>query len=195
MSLRPLRPLLLAAAAAACLASATAGAAEDHLTVGSERGTIDFFIGDSKIFRTTGSFKSWEGKVNVNPSDLPHSSVDVIVHTPSVEMLDKQQTSMLRDVEFFDVEKFPEMTYRSTKVERTGDTTLRIEGELTLRGITRPMTLEASVTDFRPDAAAGKRVAVFRAEGSLKRSEYGIIKYIDMVGDRVDIAIHTDAWR
>jgi polyisoprenoid-binding protein YceI len=136
--------------------------------------------------------------VKVDEADVPKSTVDVVVHTQSIEMLDKQQTEMLRDVEYFDVEKFPEMTYHSTRVERTGDTTLRIEGELTLRGITRPLTLEASVTDRRPDAAAaaaGKRYATFRAEGNLKRSEYGITKYIDLLGDRVDIAIRTDAWR
>lgn len=194
MSVRRLRPLLLAAAAIGWLAPATAGAALDHLVIGNERGTIDFFIGDSMIFRSTGSFKIWTGQVKVDETDLAHSSVDVVVHTSSIEMLDKQQTEMLKDAEYFDVAQFPEMTYRSTKVERTGDTTLRIEGELTLRGITRPMTLEASVTDRHPDAAPGKRIATFRAEGSLKRSEYGMTKYIDIVGDKVDIAIRTDAW-
>jgi polyisoprenoid-binding protein YceI len=195
LPVRRLRPLLLVAAAITCLASATAGAAIDHLTIGGERGSIDFFIGDSKIFRTTGSFKVWKGQVTVDDADIAQSTVDVVVHTPSIEMLDKQQTEMLKDVEYFDVGKFPEMTYRSTKVERTGDTTLRIEGELTLRGITKPMTLEASVTNRHPDAAPGKRVATFRAAGSLSRSEYGMTKYIDIVGDKVDIAISTDAWR
>ena len=125
---RRLRPLLPVAAAIACLASATAGAALDHLVIGGERGSIDFFIGDSKIFRTTGSFKVWKGQVKVDDADIAQSTVDVMVHTPSIQMLDKQQTEMLKDVEYFDVVKFPEMTYRSTKVERTGDTTLRIEG-------------------------------------------------------------------
>ncbi len=133
--------------------------------------------------------------MKVDEADLPRSTVDVVVHTPSIEMLDKQQTSMLREAEFFDVETFPEMTFRSTSVERTGETTLRIEGELTLRGITHPMTLEASVTDRRPDAAPGRKFATFRAEGSIKRSEYGMTKYIDIVGDKVDIAIRADAWR
>ena len=195
MPVRRLRPFVLAAASISCLASATAAAALDHLFIGGERGTIDFFIGNSMIFRTTGSFKSWEGQVKVDEADVSQSTVSVVVRTPSIEMLDKQQTSMLKDVEFFDVEQFPEMIYRSTKVERTGPSTLHIEGELTLRGITRPMALEASVSNRQPNAAPGRRFATFRAEGSLKRSEYGMIKYIDIVGDKVDIAIRTDAWR
>jgi polyisoprenoid-binding protein YceI len=188
------RPLLLAAAIA-WLWSATAGAAVDRLTIGSERGTIDFFVGDSVIFRTTGSFKRWQGTVKVDDHDVPQSSVDVVVDTKSIDMLDEQQTSMLKDAEFFNVEKFPEMAYHSTKVERTGDTSLRIEGMLTLRGISHPMTLVASVTDRRPDAAPGKPYATFRATGSLMRSEYGMTKFSDVVGDKVEIAIRADAWR
>ncbi len=189
------RALLVAAACAASLLPSPGGAASDHLTIGSERGSMDFFIGDSLIFRTTGGFKSWEGTIKVDELDITKSSVEVVVHTSSIEMLDKQQTMMLREPEFFDVEKFPEMTYRSTAIERLNADTLKVEGEITLRGITRPMTLEAKMIDRILDAAPGKRTATFRAEGSLKRSEFGMIKYIDLVGDKVDIAIHTDAWR
>ena len=80
-------------------------------------------------------------------------------------------------------------------IERIGDTTLKVLGDLTLRGIAKPMTLRVSVTDRRPDAANGKTYATFKAEGSLRRSEYGMTKFIDVVGDTVDISIRTDAWR
>ncbi len=167
----------------------------DQLTIGSRHGTIDFAIGDSRIFRTTGGFRKWQGSVRVDDADVPRSSVKVLVDTRTIEMLDPQQTAMLRDVEFFDVEKFPEMDFTSTTIERTGDTTLKVVGDLTLRGLTRPMTLNVSVTDRNPDAPAGKRYAIFKAEGTLKRSEYGMTKFIDVVGDNVDISIRTDAWR
>ena len=169
--------------------------ASEKLSIGADHGTIDFAIGDSKIFRTTGSFKSWQGALSVDDTEVPRSTVEVVVHTESIEMLDTQQTAMLKDSDFFDVEKFPKMIFESKKIERTGEDAFKFEGNITLRGITRPMTLEASVTDRRPDAAPGRRVATFRAEGSLKRSEYGMIKYIDFVGDKVDIAIRADAWR
>jgi polyisoprenoid-binding protein YceI len=197
-SRRPLPPgarrrgLLLGAAL--CLLPWQASAA-DRLHIGAAHGTIDFAIGDSRIFRTTGSFKDWRGTLLVDDSDVPRSIVAVKVNTNSIEMLDPQQTSMLKDPDFFDVTRFPELTYVSRTVTRTGDSTLKVEGEVTLRGITRPMALEVTVTDRQPDAAAGSRYARFRANGTLKRSEFGMVKYVDVVGDLVDISIRTDAWR
>jgi polyisoprenoid-binding protein YceI len=172
-----------------------ASAAADQLFIGSVHGTIDFAIGDSRIFRTSGSFKKWQGKVLVDDLDVAKSSVEVAVDTGSIAMLDAQQTAMLRDVDFFDVDKFPQMAFSSTQIERTGETTLRVQGNLTLRGITHPMLLNVSVTERKPDAPPGKRYALFKADGSLKRSDYGMIKYVDVVGDTVDISIRTDAWR
>jgi len=181
--------------AAAALAFCLPAQALDRLSIGQGRGTIDFAIGDSRIFRTTGSFKDWRGKLHVDDSEVPKSVVEVTVNTGSVDMLDAQQTAMLRDVDFFHVEKFPQMTFRSTRVTRTGETTLNVEGEITLRGITRPMTLAVSVTERHPAAAPGARYARFRGEGSIKRSEFGMTKFVDIIGDTVDITIRTDAWR
>jgi polyisoprenoid-binding protein YceI len=177
-----------------CLSIGRASAAE-QLHIGAARGSIDFAIGDSKIFRTTGSFKEWQGLVLVDDADVARSTVQVNVNTNSIQMMDTQQSEMLKDADFFDVAKFPKMTYRSSKVTRTSDSTLKVEGTITLRGITRPMELMVSVTDRKPDAAAGARYARFRAEGTLKRSEFGMVKYIDVVGDMVDFSIRTDAWR
>lgn len=187
------RTLLLAGAASALFGHASQAA--ELLKISGRRGTIDFAIGDSKVFRTTGEFKDWQGTVHVDDDDVPRSTVEVVVRTGSVSMLDNQQTAMLKDSDFFYVEKFPEMTFRSTQVARTGESTLRVDGNVTLRGITRPMALDVSVTDRRPNAAPGTRYAGFRAKGAIKRSEFGMTKYVDIVGDTVEISIRADAWR
>ena len=184
-----------AAAGASLWLAPPARAQSDQLKIGTPRGTIDFAIGDSKIFRTSGEFKNWQGKVLVDDEDVPKSSVEVTVATTSIAMLDLQQTAMLKDVDFFDVEKFPTMSFHSNAIERTGESTLKVLGSLTLRGITRPMQLAVSVTERQPNAPPGRRYALFRADGSLKRSEFGMIKFMDIVGDTVDISIRTDAWR
>ena len=119
----------------------------------------------------------------------------MVVRTKSIQMLDSQQTAMMKDADFFDVEKFPEMTFQSTVIERTGESTLKVNGNVTLRGITRPMVLAVSVTDRKPNAPAGGRYARFRAEGAIKRSEFGMTKFVEVVGDTVDITIRADAWR
>jgi len=191
---RPGRRFFLLGGLAAGLLPMRAQAAES-LKIGAGRGTIDFAIGDSSLFRTTGSFKQWQGTLQVDDADASRSSVAVRVKTASIEVLDAQQTAMLKDADFFDVARFPEMTYASKRVERIGEGAFRIEGEITLRGITRPMLLDVSVTERKPSAPAGASYARFKATGKLKRSEFGMTKYIDMVGDTVDISIRTDAWR
>jgi polyisoprenoid-binding protein YceI len=169
--------------------------AADPLHIGAPRGVIDFSIGESRIFRTTGSFSDWLGQVVVDDVDVTRSRVEVTVRTASITMLDKQQTAMMKEAEFFNVAQFPEMTYRSRSAERTGENKLRVFGDVTLRGITRPMQLDVTVSDLKPDAPIGARYARFRAAGSIKRSEFGMTRFIDVVGDKVDITIRTDAWR
>jgi len=182
-------PVLLA------LVIASPAAAVENLKIGASFGSIDFAIGNSKVFRTTGSFTDWKGTVKVDDADVLQSRVDVEVNTASIQMLDVQQTNMLKDGDFFDVGRFPQMTFHSTRIERTGENTLRVDGNVTLRGVTRPMTLAVTVSDRRPDAPPGKRYARFKAVGIIKRSDFGMTKYIDMVGDTVELSIATDARR
>lgn len=187
------RRLLLLGSVASLLPSRSFAAEQLH--IGAAHGIIDFAIGDSRLFRTTGSFKDWQGTVVVDDADVARSTVLVKINTASIQMLDPQQSTMLKDADFFDVAKFPEITYLSRRIERTGEGTLKVDGEITLRGITRPMGLEVSVTDRKPEAAAGAPYARFRGAGSLKRSQFGMVKFVDMVGDTVDFSIRTDAWR
>jgi polyisoprenoid-binding protein YceI len=188
------RALLLGTAVAAVSPWRTAWAI-DQLKISNEHGTIDFSIGDSKLFRTTGEFKEWHGVVDVDHADVGRSRVDVRVDTRSIEMLDKQQTDMLKGADFFAVDKFPEMTFQSTSIERKNHDELKVTGDITLRGITKPMQLDVQVLDRKPDAPPGARYARFHGQGQIKRSEFGMTKYVDIVGDTVDISIRADAWR
>ena len=185
---------VVAATALLSVAGQSAWAADD-LKIGGNRGTMEFAIGDSRIFRTTGGFQTWKGSVQVNDADMPNSAVRVTVDTHSLKMMDRQQADMLKDSDFFDVDRFPQMPFQSKKVERTGVETLKIDGFLTLRGITRPMTLDVTVSDRKPNAAPGAPYARVHAKGTIKRSDFGMTKYVDLVGDNVEISITTDAWR
>jgi polyisoprenoid-binding protein YceI len=195
VSASPSRRFFLLGGAAVCLLPGRGAFAAESLRIGAGRGTIDFAIGDSRLFRTTGSFKQWQGTLQVDDADVSRSSVTVKINTASIDVLDAQQTAMLKDVDFFDVAKFPEMTYASKHIERLSESALKVDGEVTLRGITRPMALDVSVTERKPNAPAGAVYARFKATGKLKRSEFGMVKFVDMVGDTVDFSIRTDAWR
>lgn len=190
------RLLGVALAAATIVATHGNGAwAIDELRIDDSRGTIDFAIGDSRIFRTVGNFKTWRGRIFVDEVNVPGSTVEVTISTGSIQMMDRQQAEMLKEADFFDTGKFPELTFRSTRIERINDSMLKVDGLITLRGITRPMTLDVTVSDRRRDAPPGARYARFIGKGTIKRSDFGMTKYIDMVGDDVEISIRTDAWR
>jgi polyisoprenoid-binding protein YceI len=169
--------------------------ASELFDISSRHGIIDFAIGNSAIFRTTGSFKAWQGKLQVDDANLPASRVDVTVDTGSIQMLDQQQTSMLKSSDFFDVERFPEMVFHTRSVTHAGGNKYKVLGEVTLRGITRPMELDVTAIENRTNVAPGNRAGRFTATGSIKRSEFGMTKYIDLVGDTVDISIRAEAWR
>jgi len=142
-----------------------------------------------------GRFRQFKGTIVFDPATPETSKVEGTIAPTSVDTDVKQRDDDLRSSNFFDVAKFPEMIFKSTAVERTSETTLNVTGDVTLRGITRPMLLAVSVTDRRADAPAGARYARFRAEGSIKRSEFGMTKFVDVVGDTVDITIRAEAWR
>jgi polyisoprenoid-binding protein YceI len=179
----------------ALLLASPGAQATEKLKISDSHGAIDFAIGNSKVFRTTGTFKDWQGTVNVDDADVPKSAVEVVVNTASIQMLDSQQTAMLRDSDFFDVGRFPKMTFHSTRIERTSNNSLKVEGDMMLRGITRPMTFDVTVSERRAEAPPGSRYARFRGLGTIKRSEFGMTKYSDMLGDTVEISIATEAWR
>jgi polyisoprenoid-binding protein YceI len=163
-------------------------AAED-LQIGAARGSIDFAVGNSAFFRTSGVFRKWQGTVRIDESNIPASAVRVSIDTTSIDTRDVQQDGQLRGADFFDVAKFPTMTFVSTKVERTGQQKLKVTCDVTLRGITHPMVLDVEVQRHTAGAAA------FTATGRVNRADFGMNKYLDITGNYVDIRIRAEATR
>ena len=186
-----IRKLSLTAAAAVLAASPVLA---DTYAIDKAHSEASFQI-RHMMSKVRGHFNDYAGTINVDPAKPESASVEFAVKAASIDTSNEGRDTDLRSPNFFDVEKFPEMTFQSTAVERTGETTLKVTGTVTLRGITRPMLLAVSVTDRKPDAPAGARYARFRAEGSIKRSEFGMTKFVEVVGDTVDITIRAEAWR
>ena len=139
------RYLLAAPIAAMLLVPSLPSHAAEDLQIGAARGSIDFAVGNSAFFRTSGVFRKWQGTVRIDESNIPASAVRVSIDTTSIDTRDVQQDGQLRGADFFDVAKFPTMTFVSTKVERTGQQKLKVTGDVTLRGITHPMVLDVEV--------------------------------------------------
>jgi polyisoprenoid-binding protein YceI len=144
-----------------------------------------------------GKFDDFQGQIQFDEADPQNSSVEVTIKTASidtgVEMRDKQ----LRSADFFDAEKFPEITFKSKSVKRTGETTGEVIGDLDMHGVTKEVALKVELLG-KGAGEKGKTMSGWEATTNLKRSEYGltwnkIIEGTQAVGDDVEIDLRVEA--
>lgn len=157
--------------------------------------TFPSFAVDHLGFSThTGRFNETSGSFTIDRKGAG-SSVKVTIKTASVDTGGDKLDKHLRSADFFDVEKYPEMIYESTKVTWTSDTTADVEGNLTLRGVTRAVPLK--ITRARCDTHPMKKTwyCGFAAETSIKRSDFGMTYIVPAVGDEVRISIQAEGTR
>jgi len=138
------------------------------------------FVGKHLVFnKVRGRFRSLEGYVDV-ASDPLESTVDVTVDVASVDSGDAARDDHLRSAELFDVERFPTATFRG-RAHRWSANTGTVVGELTLKGVTRPVELEVTALGVVTDPWGGER-AVFSASGTLNRHDWGITWNVPLAG-------------
>jgi polyisoprenoid-binding protein YceI len=149
----------------------------------------------------TGRFTRYDAKLAFNPAKLAESSVNVTIDPKSIST-DNAPEGFLEELagaQFLDTAKFPEMKFTSRSVEDAGNGTFRIRGELTLHGVTKPLTLEAHYNGgyaghpYEPHARVG-----FSARGTFKRSDFGVSFGVPApgttfgVGDQVEVQLETE---
>jgi polyisoprenoid-binding protein YceI len=136
-----------------------------------------------------GDFTGVSGQLSIDPKHIADASVSVSFPTASVSTTNAKLDGELKSGDWLDATSFPTITFVSKHVTRTGPTTARIEGDLTLHGVTHPVVLEAKFNAVGPNPFNHKLSMGFDATGHLKRSDFGVAKYVPMVGDDVDIII------
>jgi polyisoprenoid-binding protein YceI len=151
-----------------------------------------FTIDHAGFSQKHGHFRDLDATLTYDSGDPQSSSVTVTVKADSVDTgfaaRDKDVTSPM----FLDVEKYPEIRFASTRVSVMPDSTLRVEGNLTLHSITKPIVLHAKLNKQGPNPFDKRPTVGFSATGSLARSEYGIANLIPLIGDAVDITIDAE---
>jgi polyisoprenoid-binding protein YceI len=155
------------------------------------------FAGKHMMVTTVrGRFKEYAGQVETEDDDPTTAVVNVTIKPVSLDTGVEQRDQHLRSADFFDVERFPEMTYTSTKVERVGSNRYRVSGDLTIKGQTRPVTLEAEVEERFTDPWGNERIGV-TASGKLNRRDWGLTwnQVLEagrlLVGDQIKLEIET----
>ena len=124
------------------------------------------------VAKVPGHFRRFSGTVTIGETP-EESSVVATIDASSVDTADERRDAHLRSPDFLDVENHPALEFRSTKVERVGETSLRVDGELTIRGITRPVSLDVEYLGLAKDPY-GNTHAVFSAETEIDREEWGM---------------------
>ena len=139
-----------------------------------------------------GRFNDFSGVIQMDPKNLAASSVDFHIKATSIDTNQPDRDKHLRSADFFDVEKFPEITFKSKSITTTGKNTYNVTGTLTMHGVSKDITLPVTYLGTVKDPFGSTR-AGFGLETTLDRKDYGIVwnKAIDnggvMLGDDVKI--------
>ena len=150
------------------------------------------------VSKVRGKFKDVKGTITADESAWQNASVDVEIATASISTDNDRRDTHLRSNDFFAADSFPTIRFKSTRIERSGDSA-KIHGDLTIRGVTRPVVLEGTMTGIMK-SAQGDRVG-FEASTTVNRLDYGV-KWNRaaeaggaMLGDEVKIEINIEAVR
>jgi polyisoprenoid-binding protein YceI len=144
----------------------------------------------------TARFDKIEGSVLLDKADLTKSSISVSLPLESLDTRVAKLDEALKSPDFFDAAKYPTITFTSTKVEETGENSLKITGDLTIHGVTRPVTLDAKVNKigiFEIPGVIKAQAAGFDATTVIRRSDFGVTKYVPAVSDEIPVRITLDA--
>jgi polyisoprenoid-binding protein YceI len=136
-----------------------------------------------------GDFTGASGALQLDPADLSRSRLEVSAPTASVATTNAVLDGELKSADWFDAAHYPTITFKSRQVTRTGRDTADVAGDLTLHGVTRPVTLHARFNGAGVNPLDKAYTVGFEVSGRIKRSDFGVTKYVPLVGDDVDLII------
>jgi polyisoprenoid-binding protein YceI len=193
------RLLLLAAAAATYAVSpSTAGAQAPTWQIDATHSELSFRI-RHYLTRVRGTFGKWNGTVTADPKSLNQGSVAVSIDARSIDTNDERRDNHLRSPDFFATDSFPTMAFTSSRVEVKGES-IKVYGDLTMRGITKPVVLEGTYNGVAKDAQGKERIG-FEASAKINRLDHKVTwnRALEgggaMLGDEVEISIQIEAVR
>ena len=157
--------------------------------------TVGFSVRHMMVSKVRGYFTRFSGEV-VTAADPAQSTVNATIDMDSIDTRQEQRDAHIRSADFFDVGNHTVMSFRSTEV-RTDGADWTVTGDLTIKGVTKPVTLQLELNGFGPDAYGGTR-AGFSAKTEISRKEYGVD--IDMpmdgggvvVGDKISVELEIE---
>lgn len=160
--------------------------------------SVGFHVRHLMISKVHGRFTSWTGSLEIDEADLGRSKLAVEIDAASIDTKEPKRDEHLRSADFFDVEKFPKLTFASTAVEVVDDENLRVTGDLTIHGVTKSVVLEVERSAEVRDPWGNVRTG-FSATTAISRKEFGLHWNAALeaggvvVGDKVTIQLEIEA--
>ena len=154
-----------------------------------------FKVSHLGLSRFVGRFNRVDAMLDFDPEAMAGARLDARVATESIDVNPPEFAATLAGPDWLDSARHPLARFRSLAVRAVDAFNLEVRGELTLRGVTRPMTLRASFNGGAFNVFSGKYTLGFRAEGVLRRSEFGLDEHLPAVGDEVELEIHAEFQR
>jgi polyisoprenoid-binding protein YceI len=142
-------------------------------TIDPAHSSVEFAVRHLMITTVRGRFTGVKGTVTLDEADPAKSAVEVVIDAASIDTREPQRDTHLRSADFFDVETFPTLTFRSTKLDGGLGEPFTLAGDLTIHGVTRPVVLDVEPEGRIKDAWGGIRSG-FTATTKIKRSEFGL---------------------
>lgn len=162
--------------------------------------SIEFTVRHLLVSKVRGRFNKWSGSLRYDDKNPAAAAVDVSIDVSSVDTHEPQRDAHLRSGDFFEVEKHPNITFKSTGVTKKADGALALAGDLTIRGVTKPVVLDVEIGGRVKDPWGNDRVG-FSAKLAIDRKDFGVSwnQTLDVGGlalaEKVDIAIEVEATR
>ncbi|MDX2129406.1 MAG: YceI family protein [Chloroherpetonaceae bacterium] len=167
--------------------------AQDKWIIDASHSTIGFSVTHLMISEATGKFTKFEGSLTGKKEDFSDATVELTIDAASVNTEDPKRDGHLKGADFFDVEKFPKITFKSKEMKLVSGKNYKLTGDLTMHGVTKTVTLDV---EFKGSVKNpwGMMVAAFKLTGKINRQEFGVkwSKALDnggtVVGDEVIIS-------
>ena len=167
----------------------------EHYTFDKAHTQILFFVSHLGFSMSQGEFLEFDGHFNFNKKEPEKSDVNVIIQTASIDMDHEKWNAHMKNKDFFNVEKFPTMTFKSTAIEVVDEKIANIIGDMTILDVTKPVTLAVTYNKSGTHPYTGKHVSGFSATTDIKRSDFGMTYGIPGVGDDVEVRIEVEGIR
>jgi len=157
-------------------------------TLDSSHAAAVFNVNHLGFSKTYGAFTDISGSFSFDPSAPEKATATVTVKTDSINTFHEGRDKHLKNEDFFNVEKFPEITFKTSNWKKTGDNTFDVTGDFTMLGVTQEITIPVHFHGAG-DGMKGEKRSGFSTAFSIKRSDYGMTKMVGPIGDDVNIEI------